>query len=230
MDQYDRMGDKYVWDNESGLIHEFYERPAIQSLLGSVDGLTVLDIGCGPGVMAEWLIEHGAMVVAGDKSGSMLASARRRLGTRGQVLHLDLSAPLPLDADSFDVVVASLVLHYLPTWESPLMELGRVLKPGGRLIVSTHHPFADYRWFDRPDYFANEELQDVWKKGGEDFEVEFWRRPLTDMVRAFKGAGFSIDNLLESQPLEIAANRDPDWYRQMTTEPTFLFFALSFQF
>lgn len=173
MDQYDRMGSKYIENNESSLINEFYERPAVRSLLGSVAGLRVLDIGCEPGVMTAWLVEEGAAVVAGDKSAAMVAAAKTRLGSSADVLNLDLAAPLPLASASFDIVVASLVMHYLEDWDGPLNEIARVLKPNGRLIMSTHHPFVDYRLFEHPGYFATEVVQDVWTKGGVEFDVYF---------------------------------------------------------
>lgn len=227
MDQYDRMGDSYIRDNESSLINEYYERPAIRSLIGDVRGLRVLDVGCGPGVMGEWLLEQGAEVVAGDKSAAMIAAAKARLRDRAAVHHVDLEEPLPFSPEEFDVVLASLVAHYVEDWERLFKGFFRVLRDGGRAVVSTHHPFADYRWFDRPNYFATELMSDVWNKGGVDFPVQFWRRPLTAMVRSIRAAGFSIDDLVEPIPLPEAEAIDPDWFRQVSTEPQFLFFRLS---
>ena len=54
----------------------------------------------------------------------------------------DLAAPLPFADAKFDDVIASLVLHYLEDWAGPLAELRRVLKSGGRLIVSVIHPLS----------------------------------------------------------------------------------------
>lgn len=54
----------------------------------------------------------------------------------------DLSGPLPFPDGTFDDVIASLVLHYLQDWRAALTELRRVLKSGGRLIVSVDHPLA----------------------------------------------------------------------------------------
>jgi GNAT superfamily N-acetyltransferase len=48
MDQYDRMGDDYIRDNESSPTNEYYERPAIRALIGNPDGLRVLDVDAGP--------------------------------------------------------------------------------------------------------------------------------------------------------------------------------------
>ena len=75
-----------------------------------------------------------------DKSAGMLELARRRLGDDADLLVAELGSPLPFPDDTFDDVTASLVLHYLEDWGPALAELRRVLKPGGRLIVSVSIP------------------------------------------------------------------------------------------
>jgi ubiquinone/menaquinone biosynthesis C-methylase UbiE len=226
MDQYDRMGDNYISDNESSPTNEYYERPAIRSLIGNPNGLRVLDVGCGSGVLSAWLVEQGARVVAADKSSTMLAATRNRLGERAAIHQLDLSDPLPFEDGEFDLVVASLVLHYLEDWRDPLGEFWRVLSEGGRVVMSTHHPFVDWRWFDRPSYFATELLCDVWNKGGKDFTVRYWRRPLTSMVSDMRAVGFAVDQVVEPQPLAEVQAIDAEQFRSMSTEPRFLFFVL----
>ncbi|GHO47278.1 hypothetical protein KSX_54410 [Ktedonospora formicarum] len=77
------------------------------SLLPPVQGKRVLDIGCGPGLYAAWLIERGAQVVGFDISGEMIERARLRVGDRGTFYQHDISQPLPFAADaSFDIAVA----------------------------------------------------------------------------------------------------------------------------
>ena len=115
----------------------------------------ILDAGCGSGPLSAALRDRGAIVTGFDSSAGMLELARRRLGA-GADLHLaDLGRPLPFPDGAFDDVIASLVLHYLEDWTAPLAELRRVLRPGGRLIVSVNHPFAGPPLV-RPgaDYFA----------------------------------------------------------------------------
>ena len=77
-------------------------------MLPPVAGLRVLDAGCGGGRTSAWLIEQGADVV--DTSEELLRLARERL---------------PFEDGSFDVVVSSLVMHYLRDWVPTLRELRR---------------------------------------------------------------------------------------------------------
>ena len=88
-----------------------------------------------------------------NETGLFNASVVAMRGTR--VLRVaDLAEPLPFGDAEFDDVVASLVLHYLEDWSGPLAELRRVLKPGGRLLVSVNHPVIFPVVYPESDYFA----------------------------------------------------------------------------
>ena len=139
-------------------------------------------------------------MAAFDGSAEMVAIARRRLGEDVPVTVADLDAPLPFADDEFDDVVASLVLHYLEDWGGPLAELRRVLKPGGRLILSVNHPLV--RVFTHPDedYFATRSYSDEFEFGGEKATLTFWHRPLHAMTHAFTAAGFDIAVVDEPAP------------------------------
>ncbi len=100
-----------------------YERPTTLALLPNVGGKDVLDAGCGPGWYADWLDRQGARVVAVDSSRSMVELAGRRLG--GRALILD---------EAFDLVLSSLVLHYLDDLSSVFAEWVRILKRSVQLL------------------------------------------------------------------------------------------------
>jgi SAM-dependent methyltransferase len=138
----------------------------------------------------------------------------------------DLAAPLPFETADFDIVVASLVLHYVRDWKAALGELRRVLSPQGALVFSTHHPTMDWMLSSPDDYFAVKQVTDTWSKGGRDFAVSFWRRPLTAMCEAIAAAGFVIERLVEPAPLPELAQRNPHANEEIRTSPRFLFFRL----
>ncbi len=126
----------YSARNENSLFNAYYERPEMLRLAGDVAGLEVLDAGCGSGPVTEALRAKDAVVSGFDLSPVMVELARTRLGDDADVRVADLGAPLPYPDDRFDLVVASLALHYVKDWASALAELRRVLQPGGRLTVS----------------------------------------------------------------------------------------------
>ncbi len=222
------MGAAYAAANADGASNAYYERPATIALLGDVTGLHVLEVGCGPGGLTHWLAEHGAVVTAMDVSREMIRLASERLGDRARLLTADLSDSLTFAADaSVDLVVASLVLHYLADWTAPLAEFHRVLAPGGTVVFSTHHPAMDWQLHSPEDYFAIMQVTETWHKGGQPFDVTFWRRPLTAMTAAITSAGFVIDQLVEPAPLPGLQRSSPQDYDKLRTKPGFLFFRLT---
>jgi ubiquinone/menaquinone biosynthesis C-methylase UbiE len=158
LNDYDGFAEAYSASNEKSLANAYCERPAMLALAGDVAGRRILDVGCGAGPLLEALRDRGAIVTGMDKSSGMVEVARRRLGAGADLRVAELGSPLPFPDDAFDDITASLVLHYLEDWGPALAELRRVLKPGGRLIVSVNHPFAENLWHRRarlkPDYFA----------------------------------------------------------------------------
>jgi SAM-dependent methyltransferase len=226
--QYDAMGSAYRAANDEGSFNAYYERPATIALLGDVTALRVLEAGCGPGALTGWLADHGAAVTAVDVSPEMVRLATERVGRRARILIADLAEPLSFAADaSADLVVASLVLHYLADWAAPLREFHRILAPNGAVVFSTHHPAMDWQLHSRADYFAVKQVTETWTKDGQPFDVTFWRRPLTAMTAAIAEAGFVIDRLVEPAAVPELRHRDPDDYQRLLTSPVFLFFRLA---
>jgi len=224
---YDSFAVAYTAANDSNAYNAYYERPASLALVGDVAGLSVLDAGCGAGSHAAALIRRGATVTGLDSSSGMLAIARQRLGPEVALHHADLAEPLPFPAGCFDVVLASLVMHYLHDWRPTLREFHRVLRPGGRLVISTHHPFMDHPNPGQTDYFAVYEITEEWAKNGQTALMRFWHRPLHAMTDAFRTCGFALDLISEPQPDPVAAEKFPEDYLNLSTKPRFLFFVLS---
>jgi ubiquinone/menaquinone biosynthesis C-methylase UbiE len=225
--QYDAMAAEYAADNASSAYNAFYERPATIALLADVAGLSVLEVGCGAGLVTDWLVGHGASVTAVDTSPEMVRLAKIRVGEAATFLVANLEEPLSFATDdSFDLVVASLVLHYVRDWEAVFREFRRVLRPSGSVIFSTHHPSMDWQLHSSDDYFAVKQVTETWTKGCGKFEVTFWRRPLTAMTQAIAAAGFVIEQLVEPRPLPELREREPSAYEALVKKPAFLFFRL----
>ena len=227
---YDSFAEAYTAETEAGLINAYYERPAILALAGDVTGRRILDAGCGSGPVFAALRDRGAIVTGFDKSAGMLELARRRLGDGAALQVADLASPLPFPDGAFDDVVASQVLHYLEDWGPALAELRRVLKPGGRLIVAIDHPFAiqalELLAGRKTTYLATYRWTEEWEMGGQRFPMSFWHRPLHATTDAFTAAGFRISVISEPQPVPAARELDPDGFRMLSNNPSFLFFVL----
>lgn len=95
----------------------------------------VLELGCDTGQDTRWLLRQGLAVVATDIAVEALRTAQRSAPEAVFVGH-DLRTPLPFEAASFGVVIASLCLHYFDaaTTDRAIAEVRRVLAPGGLLF------------------------------------------------------------------------------------------------
>lgn len=223
---YDSIAAQYASKVDSAPYNALYERPAMLSLLPPLNGLRILDAGCGSGWYAERLIERGAVLDGVDSSAAMVDFARARLEKSGLLSKgratlqvADLADPLPFDEAMFDGVVSPLVLHYMRDWRPALKEMKRVLKAGGWLQLSTHHPAADAKHFQTGDYFAVEHVHDDWDWLG---KVEFYRRPLTEIVDSVVGSGFVIDRIVEPVPSAELKAQAADSGERLMNQPEFL--------
>lgn len=219
---YDAMAADYVAHAESNPWTALYEAPGLRALLPPPGGRRVLDAGCGGGRTSAWLVEQGAEVVGIDVSRELLRLARERLPA-ATFLEADLAEPLPFEDGAFDLVVASLVMHYLRDWTPTLRELRRVAR---MMVLSTHHPASDVELSESGDYFATELLTDHWDVAGREQEVRYWRRPLSRMLHEIADAGWRLDELSEPQPLPEVRERFPEAWERLTTKPHFLFLRL----
>ena len=79
---YDTIAEDYSAKIDERPWNALYERPTTLALLPTVNNTDVLDAGCGHGWYADWLVRHGARVVAVDRSAAMVALAQKRLADR----------------------------------------------------------------------------------------------------------------------------------------------------
>ena len=221
------MAADYSADSDDGVYNSRYERPAMLSALGDVADLHVLDLGCCAGQLGLELVRRQARVTGIDVSPAMIEIAKARLGDLASFDVGDLGESLPYEDASFDVAVASLVMHYIQDWVPVLHEVRRVLKPGGTFVFSTHHPTMDWHLHSRDDYFAKVRATETWTKRGREFEVTFWRRPLAEMSREIQASGFHIASFDEPMPHASLAGIDPATNAYLTTHPHFLFVRLT---
>ena len=137
-DGYDRWA--MVYDDDQNPLQAL-EGPLVQQACGNVQGLRVLDMGCGTGRHTLWLAQAGAEVTGIDFSEAMLAKAHEK--AKGYSIDLivhDLHQRLPFEAGQFDMIVSGLVLEHIADLAHYFSEIARVLGNPGRAVVSAMHP------------------------------------------------------------------------------------------
>ena len=123
--------------SEVGEMTERLERQLILELIGDVNGLRVLDVGCGDGDLAVALWQRGAKVVGIDVSGVMIEAAKARAKKHDSdiAFHLAGADNMPFPSEHFDVVVAVTILCFVENPPPVFREIARVLRTGGRLVI-----------------------------------------------------------------------------------------------
>ncbi|MDR3437556.1 class I SAM-dependent methyltransferase [Telmatospirillum sp.] len=199
-------------------LNDVLEQPALWSLLPqSLDGLRVLDLGCGFGDFARKARRNGARsVLAVDISAKMLAAAKkqtqdpaieyRQLG----IEHLDL------DGGSFDIVVSSLAFHYVEDYPAAVARVADLLAPGGRLAFSVEHPIctamAAQQWvrdsdghalyWPIDDYRLEGARKTKWFVDG----VVKYHRTVESYVNGLLASGLTLRCLKEPEPVAGGAS------------------------
>ncbi len=216
----------------------FNSDPVLWDLLGDVSGKDVLDAGCGTGYLSARLRDRGARVVGVDISAEMTAIARAD--------HPDIDfrtesvAALPsIQDDTFDSVVSNYVLMDAPDLEATVRSLYRVLRPGGVAVLIFSHPCfpqgrrnelvdrstVTYTW-DFPYFEQRRQVDPPWGH----FEREFiwFHRPLSDYWKAFKAAGFVVEDFEEPRiaPERYGATPSAEMLRKLRERPYSVAFRL----
>ncbi|MEO3973682.1 class I SAM-dependent methyltransferase [Streptomyces sp. CAU 1734] len=116
------------------------EEPVVHALLDRGPVGTALDAACGTGRTTAALTARGYRTIGVDQSPEMLAHARRK-APAAEFREGRLEA-LPLEDASVDLAISTLALTHLPDLRPGIAELARVVRPGGRVIVTDMHPFV----------------------------------------------------------------------------------------
>ncbi|TFH44204.1 MAG: class I SAM-dependent methyltransferase [ANME-2 cluster archaeon] len=173
--------------DEFGLGH--YKRIS-NALLERTDlkGKTILDVGCGTGILSFLALELGAAkVVCGDLSEYMLSQCEKKARAFGykpsQIDFRQLDAEsLPFDSGTFDSVISGMILGMVPNQQIALDEMVRVLKPEGTLSISTHGPELYFEACET----AFKAIPIGLVLG---YRIEFWPRQENDLLHMFTTAG-----------------------------------------
>ena len=181
------------------LDHETWIRPAM-ARLGSLDGLRVLDFGCGHAMAGVVMARRGARVTAFDLSAGYLVEAGRRALANGVTLDLVQAdgERLPFADGCFDRVWGNAVLHHLDL-DRAGREIHRVLRPGGVAVFCEpwgENPLLDWARRRLP-YPGKERTRDERPLRARDLpalravfpELEFEGYQLLSMARRVLGGG-----------------------------------------
>jgi SAM-dependent methyltransferase len=200
--------------------------PVMLRMCGDVAGKRVLDLACGEGRFSRMLVERGARCVGVDLIEQMARTARDRDESANQYAVGD-AARIPVRDSSFDVVVSYVTMVDFPDFRSAISEIGRVLRPGGRLVVSnlgfvTANALPTSGWVrdekGMRKYYAIDRYADEGAKWYEwaGIRIENYHRPLSAYMTAYLEAGLTLREFEEPVPTREWMREDlrfEDWFR-----------------
>jgi ubiquinone/menaquinone biosynthesis C-methylase UbiE len=222
---YDRIAKKYHEIAGSHFFNAYLEVPATTAVVGNVRGKKVLDLGCGTGRHAAVLKRKGARVWGIDISPKMVGIARSEV--KGVEFRVGDACRLPYKPNSFDVVVAGLVVEHFRDLGKAFRQVRRVLKPKGTFIFSLGTPLwrvskpvkgrPGHRVFG--DYFKEGKILSKWPT----FKTVMpnYHRTMTTIVKALVKNGFVVAGFLDAKPVPAAKKRFPKLYRTFSRIPYF---------
>jgi len=197
-------------------------------ILGDVDGLDVIDLGCGTGYFSAWLARRGARPVGVDVTPAQLATARRLQEETGISFPLVEASgeDVPLPDASFDLAFSE---YGASIWCDPyrwIPEAWRLLRPGGRLIFLCNSPLVMLCAVEEEEATVEQLLRPqrgmhrmAWPDGGVEFHLGHG-----DLFRLLRDTGFEVEDLIELYAPEDAKTHEyysavtADWARQWPSE------------
>ncbi|PNT90229.1 class I SAM-dependent methyltransferase [Clostridium thermosuccinogenes] len=192
----------------------------LKKMLPNFKDKRVLDLGCGFGWHCRYAVENGAKSVIGiDISQKMLSEAKNKTKC-GNIEYICMPIEdIDFPEESFDVVISSLALHYVKSFEDVLVRVYKCLSKGGDFVFSVEHPIFTAQgpqdwYYDGKgnilhwpvDHYFTEGIRNA-KFLGE--EVIKYHRTLTTYLNSLIKIGFEITGVVEPEPAENMLNTVP---------------------
>jgi SAM-dependent methyltransferase len=189
------------------------------NVLGDVEGLDIVDLGCGTGYFSAWFAKRGARPVGIDPTPAQLETARAMQAETGIEFPLieAVAESVPLPDSSFDLAFSE---YGASIWADPyrwIPEAARLLRPGGRLVFLRNTPISILCMSLEG---ITEQLQRPQRELGrlewpDTKEVEF-HLPHGELIDLLRANGFTVERLLELYAPEGAETHT--YYAYVTAE------------
>lgn len=241
---YDDNADKWLRLTPSSL-SDFTARPHVFEACGTLNGQSVLDIGCGEGYCARELKRRGAGDYLGlDLSSQMIEAAQQQenkdqYGITYQACNVVAFTP----SRQYDLCIAVFLFNYLtvPDMQKVFSMVYDALLPNGNFIFSIPHPLFPFVnkteappfYFESKDkdYFTsvNEQFEGkIWKRDGDPLHVQCVHKTFTDYFDSLKQAGFSkMPEIKELTATNTLVDTDPDFFGPLLNQPLHVLFKVS---
>jgi len=240
---YDTYGKKYQKTREekhlSRLYNEFLEVPSMIKAVGKIRNKSLLDIGCGAGIHIKHYLKSGAKCSGIDLSKTMITLAKQNCPNVD--FKIGSMNKLPFKDASFDIVTASLSMHYIDNLNPVLKEINRVLKTGWLFYYSDESPIASTRERYEDDDFKIVGIgKFIDKKSGKTIVlgnsmneglveremvpgmiIKSYKKTFRTQLQELTKANFELVDFIDCKPISDFKKYNPDSYKVYTKFPLF---------
>ena len=215
-------------------LNELLEQPAMAKLLPNLEGMRVLDLGCGYGHNCVDFINRGAEKVVGVDISEKMLSVAKKEAVSENIEYINMSMT---DIDKlqgkFDMLYSSLAFHYVEDFSDFAGKMYEALNEGGYLLFSQEHPIITATVDGKGHFNYDESGKRVsytfsnYNEMGKRHiswlieDVIKHHRTLGKIITDLAKAGFVIDTVLEPLPEEWAIKKFPDIVKEYI-KPNFL--------
>lgn len=154
-----------------------------------LSGKKVLELGCGTGLNTEFLAQQAEKVVALDISQEMLQKARQCVKSRNvHFIKADITQNWDFSDESFDVIIANLVLEHIEQLSHVFEEAFRVLNPKGKTYIAELHPYKQLQ---------DSQAKFISQKTGEEVLVDAFTHSVSEYINDAITTGFRLLRIRE---------------------------------
>ncbi|MGY0399293.1 MAG: methyltransferase domain-containing protein [Ostreibacterium sp.] len=133
---------KNIYGSDKGKLRLAILQRDLSAIMTEKSSLSVLDAGCGAGLMSKWALSQGHSVLACDSASVMLNQAKSRIGEQINIRYLQSSIQDLPDNETFDVIFCHAVLEWVENQADFLNKLSQLLKPNGSLSLMFYNAWA----------------------------------------------------------------------------------------
>ena len=197
--------------------NQYLEEPVVNKLLPDLDNLNILDIGCGFGDFSQVAMRGNAKKYLGiDISENMISYATKYKQSKVDFLNCAIE-DYAYPENSYDLIIASLCLHYVKDISSVFDKVSKSLKKDGVFIFSVEHPICtsllkgwyktdNKTYWPIDNYFQESERKQNWFVD----DVVKYHRTVSSYINSLIKYGLSLDKLVEPEPTEEHIEQNPN--------------------
>lgn len=198
--QYEEIGTDFIKGQDKFMLGKKDQaKEFIKKQLPDLKGKTLLDLGCGHGKDIGVYENLGAKEVFGVDSSKLMIEKAKEVAKHPERLIVASMESMPFKDEQFDVITGRFSIHYLGNLDKTYLELDRILKKKGILVITVHHPTLGFMQLGAKKYRTHEIIKmNLYNNA---VTISFPHHTLKDYFSEEFFKHFVLDYITEESPL-----------------------------